>query len=204
MKNMKKNKKGFTLIELLAVIVILGVIMAIAIPSMTGYIANSKKDAMISSAQQMISAAKDLITSDNAYPAPGTATIIKVKDIQLEKGGNSPYDNQPFTETASYVLVHNTASSEAAATSSDYVYYISLRDSSGNCLPLTSESYLASAKTKTRRNLVKGGATSFDNGSGNPCSQVQAAAATGNKTYTVFKTSTSSPITPSSTNIYAN
>ena len=38
----KTNKKGITLIELLAVIVILGVIMAIAIPSMTGYIANSK------------------------------------------------------------------------------------------------------------------------------------------------------------------
>jgi len=42
-----KNKKGFTLIELLAVIVILGVLMAIAIPSMTGYIANSKKDNLI-------------------------------------------------------------------------------------------------------------------------------------------------------------
>lgn len=33
-----KEKKGFTLIELLAVIVILGVIMMIAIPSVTGYI----------------------------------------------------------------------------------------------------------------------------------------------------------------------
>ena len=32
---MKMNKKGFTLIELLAVIIILGVLMIIAIPSVT-------------------------------------------------------------------------------------------------------------------------------------------------------------------------
>ena len=35
---MKLNKKGFTLIELLAVIVILGVLLAIAIPSVTKHI----------------------------------------------------------------------------------------------------------------------------------------------------------------------
>lgn len=32
---MQKNNKGFTLVELLAVIVILGLLMAIAIPSVT-------------------------------------------------------------------------------------------------------------------------------------------------------------------------
>ena len=36
------NKKGFTLVELLVVIVILGVIMSIAIPSITSSIERSK------------------------------------------------------------------------------------------------------------------------------------------------------------------
>ena len=40
-----KNQKGFTLVELLAVIVILGIIAAIAIPSIGGIIDKSKEDA---------------------------------------------------------------------------------------------------------------------------------------------------------------
>ena len=39
---MKRNNKGFTLVELLAVIVILGLLMAIAIPSVTKYITQSR------------------------------------------------------------------------------------------------------------------------------------------------------------------
>ena len=37
------NKKAFTLMELLAVIIILGLLMAIAIPSISKYIEQSRK-----------------------------------------------------------------------------------------------------------------------------------------------------------------
>ncbi|TMV52641.1 prepilin-type N-terminal cleavage/methylation domain-containing protein [Paenibacillus mesophilus] len=40
-----KNQKGLTLVELLAVIVILGIIAAIAIPSIGGIVENSKRNA---------------------------------------------------------------------------------------------------------------------------------------------------------------
>jgi|SRR5699024_143120 len=53
-----KNERGLTLVELLAVIVILAIIAVIAFVFIGGVIENSKKDAHIANAQQVISAAK--------------------------------------------------------------------------------------------------------------------------------------------------
>nr|WP_186324661.1 prepilin-type N-terminal cleavage/methylation domain-containing protein [Paenibacillus bovis] len=60
-----KNEKGLTLVELLAVVVILGIISAIAIPSIGGLINNSKKDAHLANGQQMVNAAKLALIEDD-------------------------------------------------------------------------------------------------------------------------------------------
>lgn len=57
-KALLKNQKGFTLVELLAVIVILGIIAAIAVPSIANIIDNSKKDAHVANAQELVNAAR--------------------------------------------------------------------------------------------------------------------------------------------------
>ena len=41
-KTLKNNKKGFTLTELIIVIVIIGILAAVLIPSLTGYIKKAK------------------------------------------------------------------------------------------------------------------------------------------------------------------
>ncbi|MBE2904322.1 prepilin-type N-terminal cleavage/methylation domain-containing protein [Anoxybacillus flavithermus] len=110
LKKLIRNEKGLTLIELLAVIVILGIIAAIAIPSIGGLIDNSKKDAHVANAQQMINAAKIAVTADKSLiPSSGQS-----KDITLEKLENDGYletmkdpDNGTYNKEGSFVKITN-------------------------------------------------------------------------------------------------
>ncbi|WP_149427677.1 type II secretion system protein [Exiguobacterium acetylicum] len=68
-----RDERGLTLIELLVVVVILGIIAAIAVVAIGGLIENSRKDAVVSDAKQLVSAAK-LYASSN--PIQSGETII--------------------------------------------------------------------------------------------------------------------------------
>ena len=57
----KESKKGFTLIELLAVIIILGILMIIAIPSVTKYISDSRKEAYVDTAKEIVSGTRNVV-----------------------------------------------------------------------------------------------------------------------------------------------
>ncbi len=63
---MRFDNKGFTLVEVLAVIVILGVLMAIMIPSVGNIIQKNKSDSYDSLKKSLVAAAKVYI-SDNRY-----------------------------------------------------------------------------------------------------------------------------------------
>jgi type IV pilus assembly protein PilA len=71
MKRLKKEEKGFTLIELLAVIVILGIIAAIAVPLIGKIISKSGTDSDVATARQVYDAARLYMTSEN-LSADGT------------------------------------------------------------------------------------------------------------------------------------
>ena len=85
---MNKNK-GFTLIELLAVIIILGIILLIAIPSVTNSINSSRKKSFADNAKTIInSAIIEVNTGDYDMYDPDTTYYIPISCIKTESGGS--------------------------------------------------------------------------------------------------------------------
>lgn len=72
-----KNKKGVTLVELLAVIVILGIIAAIAVPAIGGLIDRQRANAAQRSYEGVIAAA-ELYATENALAEDATFTLAQV------------------------------------------------------------------------------------------------------------------------------
>ena len=87
-----KKKKGFTLIELLAVIVILGLLMAIAIPSVTKYITESRKKTLATTIGNYIgSLTNDVNNMEYTFTGSDTIYAVPIECIALERGGTDPF-----------------------------------------------------------------------------------------------------------------
>lgn len=74
-----KNEKGLTLVELLAVVVILGIIAAIAIPTIGNIVENSREKAIIADAQNVLAAANLYFIEnpeDSTVTLTGTPALI--------------------------------------------------------------------------------------------------------------------------------
>jgi type IV pilus assembly protein PilA len=110
-KKFLKNEKGLTLIELLAVIVILGIVAAIAVPSVTSIIQKSKVDAVKADAIQVLNAAKTYVAS-NGVPEDGSLGKDDLKDYVSDNAiseGDASFtvtvtdDGKTFTLTANNI-----------------------------------------------------------------------------------------------------
>ncbi|OBZ12973.1 type II secretion system protein [Bacillus sp. FJAT-26390] len=80
---LKRNQKGLTLIELLAVLVIVGIIAAIAIPAISGTINKSKEKADAATDQMIIESVLRYVVDENLNE---TVTAKSISTELVAKG----------------------------------------------------------------------------------------------------------------------
>lgn len=124
------NKKGFTLIELLVVIVILGVIMSVAIPSITSSIERSKDKQKTQVIKLIVSAGELYVDKHKNSVTTGDITLSQLINDGLITAQEM---KDPFNEKSTlcgvvhYDKTKNTVSWVDRSDSDPTVYCISLK-----------------------------------------------------------------------------
>ncbi len=138
----KLNNKGFTLIELLAVIVILGILMLVAIPQVTKYIEQSRRDTFADTARAYVNSARYMYLNDEIEDSSGTCTVgqtvkIPISEINVENSNSTTVSgggkkiSSPFGgELVGYVEITATAKTDKDEEDYDYTYTVYMKDGS--------------------------------------------------------------------------
>jgi len=118
---MNKNKKGFTLVELLAVIVILGVLIGLVVPSIMKYLIKGTEEYYDSLENMTMEAARDyLLDYKSLYPREIGNTVVVTSD---ELVGNKYIDkikDEDGKECSATITIEKTGKDK-------YEYYSCLR-----------------------------------------------------------------------------
>ena len=164
----KMNSKGFTLIELLAVITIMGILMMVAIPSVSRTIENSRRDTFANIAHEYVSAIRNGVLADNIecvteYDATKYITASATPDgwyyfhidtmnqgtqDLMESGGKSSWSN---SDVGGYVVWTKKTGTTASGDTKTITTYAALLVDTGKhgFDALTLESNLKRANVKT-------------------------------------------------------
>lgn len=86
MKKKNKNRKGFSLVELIVVLVIMAILAAALIPSLTGYIRKTKEQNVNSECQSAVQAAQTIesgafASADGNYTFTSGGTSYTIKGV---------------------------------------------------------------------------------------------------------------------------
>lgn len=99
--NLKQDKKGFTLIEIVIVLVIIAILSAALIPSMMGWIDDSKQKSFLTEARSAMVAAQAEI--GNIYAAGDT---VPATSFEADSATSKHWENIAKKTNATYTSVN--------------------------------------------------------------------------------------------------
>lgn len=120
------NQKGFTLVELLATLLIIGVVMGITIPNVTGIFNQNKVTTYAEDAKKLRTSAEYMFRGNSSVTKPvANNDCIAISLKYLDNDEYKPPYGGTYLETMSYVIVRkvNTSSEKK------YYYYVQLIES---------------------------------------------------------------------------
>ena len=114
------NNKGFTLVELLAMLLVLGILMTIAVPNITGILANNKMNIMKADATKMVDTAKIKFSSlsKDERPKVGECVVYALNALNDSGDISSGPNGGDYEQFNSFVVITRR--------SQKYEYYIRL------------------------------------------------------------------------------
>lgn len=121
-----KNKKGVTLVELLAVVVILGIIAAIAVPTIGGLIRRQEERAAETTYDAIVEAAKLYASAedDNQFllsELTGTAGYLDLKDNVVSSTEDGAAEDIWITVTGTVVTFNAAGATPGALLTDLYI-----------------------------------------------------------------------------------
>lgn len=119
-----RSNKGFTMIELLAAIIVLGILMGTAVPTVINILNDQKNKTYIEDAIRLVSNADYKMRSDNKImipPRDGGCVVITLSYMDNNSFEKAPYGGM-YDKQASFVV----ASRNNKLADEEYQYYVVL------------------------------------------------------------------------------
>ena len=120
-----KNNKGFTLVELLAMMVVIGVLMMVTIPNITGILTQTKSNVFKDDVDRLVNISKTKFTEFKKYQKPGNneCVILTLSYLDDNKDIIKGPNDGTYYRYDSFVIIKKE---ETSPNTYQYNYYVRL------------------------------------------------------------------------------